>query len=371
MPSFRVGHLNLGGADVLLVPFNTEFLKLQPSEQGSVHRQITQLCKMARLSGTVVPVWQTPQGSMAFLAEERFHPVLREKLSPAFLQQCLNREVSTLELGPLVQRVLADLAKEQAPRFSTEAPSVQEAGGVGGPPAPAAPTAPAGPAQPTYGGSNMFPRWDRGFPTRVVTMLFTDVVDSTKLKQKMGDRRGTEIIRKHHDLIRRLLAQVPGGHFISTSGDSFFCIFVTPSEAVKFALRMQNTIRGHIFEDGIRMADRVGIHLGEVFVEERGAGAEKPLDLHGIQVDTTARIMSLANPDQILMSRVAAENARQVMRGMQIEGLASIQWVTHGHYDMKGVEDPIEIVEVGEQGRSYLRAPFDSEKARRIVGMLR
>jgi len=346
-----------------------EFLKLQPSEQGSVHRQITQLCKMARLAGQVIPVWQTPQGTMAFLAEERFHPVLRDKLSPAFLQQCLNREVSTQELGPLVQRVLADIAKEPAPaapRATLEAPASAPQGGP--PPGPA--TSGAFPP-PSYAQSNLFPRWDRGFPTRVVTMLFTDVVDSTKLKQQMGDRRGTEIIRKHHDLIRRLLAQVPGGHFISTSGDSFFCIFVTPSEAVKFALRMQNTIRGHIFEDGIRMADRVGIHLGEVFVEERGAGAEKPLDMHGIQVDTAARIMSLASADQILMSRVAAENARQVMRGMQIEGLATIQWANHGHYDMKGVEDPIEIIEVGEQGRSYLRAPFDSDKARRIIGMMR
>ncbi|MBM4381700.1 MAG: adenylate/guanylate cyclase domain-containing protein, partial [Deltaproteobacteria bacterium] len=347
MPRFRVGHLNVGGADLLLVPFTTEFLKLQPSEQGSVHRQITNLCKMARLAGNVIPVWQTASGSMAFLAEERFHPVLREKLSLAFLQQCLNREVMTPELGPLVQRVLAEVSME--PTVATvPARGDAELGGPV-PPSPAPSGPPAAPAvsssfpQPTYAPNNLFPRWDRGFPTRVVTMLFTDVVDSTKLKQQMGDRRGTEVIRKHHDLIRRLLAQVPGGHFISTSGDSFFCIFVTPSEAVKFALRMQNTIRGHIFEDGIRMADRVGIHLGEVFVEERGAGAEKPLDLHGIQVDTTARIMSLASADQILMSRTTAENARQVMRGMQIEGLANIQWVTHGHYDMKGVEDPIEI----------------------------
>jgi len=357
---------------VLLVPFTTEFLKLQPAEQGSVHRQITQLCKMARLAGNVIPVWQTPSGSMAFLAEERFHPVLREKLSPGFLQQCLNREVMTPELGQLVMRVLADIATDPA-QAAPPPPSTTMDGPALPPPGqpPSAPATSGSFPQPTYAPNNLFPRWDRGFSTRVVTMLFTDVVDSTKLKQQMGDRRGTEIIRKHHDLIRRLLAQVPGGHFISTSGDSFFCIFVTPSEAVKFALRMQNTIRGHIFEDGIRMADRVGIHLGEVFVVERGSGAEKPLDLHGIQVDTAARIMSLASADQVLMSRITAENARQVMRGMQIEGLANIQWMTHGHYDMKGVEDPIEIVEVGEQGRSFLRAPFDSDKARRIMGMMR
>ncbi|MEN9797495.1 MAG: hypothetical protein RL653_1191 [Pseudomonadota bacterium] len=367
MQRFRVGHLNLAGADVLLVPFTAEFLKLQPSEQASVHRQIVQLCKIARLAGQVVPVWQTPQGPMAFLAEERLHPILREKLTPGFLQQCLNREVMTPELGALVQRVLADMARDPEPpqanplEAPAEAPQ-QFAQSL---------SAPAVEAPRGFNNPNLFPRWDRGFATRVVTMLFTDVVDSTKLKQKMGDRRGTEIIRKHHDLIRRLLAQVHGGHFISTAGDSFFCIFVTPSEAVKFALRMQNTIRGHIFEDGIRMSDRVGIHLGEVFVEERGAGADKPLDLHGIQVDTAARIMSLANPDQILLSRVAAENARQVMRGMQIEGLANIQWVNHGHYEMKGVEDPLEICEVGEKGRAYLRAPFDSDKARRIVGMMR
>jgi class 3 adenylate cyclase len=367
MQRFRVGHLNIAGADLLLVPFTAEFLKLQTAEQGSVHRQITQLCKLARLAGNVIPVWQTASGSMAFLAEERFHPVLREKLSPAFLQQCLNREVVTPELGPLVVRVLADLAKETAPTAAAPPRTTLDAPAL----APPAPAVSGSFPQPTYVQNNLFPRWDRGFPTRVVTLLFTDVVDSTKLKQQAGDRRGTEIIRKHHELIRRLLAQVPGGHFISTSGDSFFCIFVTPSEAVKFALRMQNTLRGHIFEDGIRVADRVGIHVGEVFVEERGAGAEKPLDLHGIQVDSAARIMGLASADQILMSRVTADNARQVMRGMQIEGLANLQWMNHGHYDLKGVEDPIEIVEVGEQGRSHLRAPFDSDKAHRIIGLMR
>jgi hypothetical protein len=71
--------------------------------------------------------------------------------------------------------------------------------------------------------------------TRLVTLVFTDLVGSTQLKQELGDRQALALIQRHHAVVRELLAGFEGGREISTSGDSFFLIFSKPSDAVKFA----------------------------------------------------------------------------------------------------------------------------------------
>ena len=75
--------------------------------------------------------------------------------------------------------------------------------------------------------------------------------------------------------------------------------------------------------------------------------------------------MSLADGDQILMSRVVFDNARQVLRGQELQGLSELSWLNHGAYLMKGIDEPLEVCEVGELGKAILAEPKDSEKARR------
>ncbi|MDA1274592.1 MAG: SUMF1/EgtB/PvdO family nonheme iron enzyme [Verrucomicrobia bacterium] len=247
------------------------------------------------------------------------------------------------------------------------------------------------------------------YRTGLVTLLFTDIVGSTKLKQALGDRDAVALMHHHHSLVREILSQFPDGQEISTAGDSFFLVFVKPSDAVRFALLLQARLRvlaeasgpnsetpltrpsdtlsprgegrgqgeGSVSNSSQVRAtpamtfaptiqDRIGIHIGEVVIEER-EGAAKPRDLYGMQVDSCARVMSLGAGNQILLTRSAFDNARQALKGEEMAGLGALSWLNHGTYQLAGVEEPVEICEVGEASLAALQQPPDSEKARRAV----
>jgi class 3 adenylate cyclase len=133
----------------------------------------------------------------------------------------------------------------------------------------------------------------------LLTLLFTDIIASTKLKQELGEREGIAAIRRHHAMIREVLSQFREGEEIETAGDSFFIVFTKPSDAVKFSLLIQARLRA---EAGRAVFDRIGIHVGEVWIEEHDE-VGKARDLYGIQVDTCARVQSLGEADQILLTR--------------------------------------------------------------------
>jgi serine/threonine protein kinase/class 3 adenylate cyclase len=200
----------------------------------------------------------------------------------------------------------------------------------------------------------------------LLTLLFTDIVDSTKLKHTLGDREAVPIIQRHHAVIREILGQFDEGEEIETAGDSFFIVFTKPSDAVKFALLVQARLRALAAEVSRSVMDRIGIHVGEVWVEEH-QGSGKAKDLYGLQVDTCARVQSLAQADQILLTRFPFDAARQALRGEELQEIRALSWLNHGPYLMKGLEEPLEICEVGELGQAKLMQPPASEKARRFV----
>lgn len=203
----------------------------------------------------------------------------------------------------------------------------------------------------------------------VLTLLFTDLVGSTRLKRTFGDGEAVALMQRHHALVREILARFKEGEEISTAGDSFFIVFMKPSDAIQFSLLLQNNLRTVARETACPLRDRIGIHIGEVVVEER-LDSTKPKDLYGLQVDICARVMSLAEGDQILMTRPAFDSARQVLKGRAIEGLKApegLRWLNHGPYMLKGLEEPLEVCEVGEVGAAMLRPPPDSEKVHRFL----
>lgn len=207
----------------------------------------------------------------------------------------------------------------------------------------------------------------RAVKSEVVTLLFTDVAGSTRLKQRLGDLPAVEILNRHHTIVRSVLAEFADGEEVSTWGDSFFLVFRGPSEAVKFALTLQRRVRAlnEVIPESV--FDRVGIHVGEVSVVD-APGGEKRRDYFGINVDATSRVVSLAQPDQILITRFAFDNARQMLCDSELPMVGELSWVSHGHYAIKGVEDPLEICEVGERLHAVFLPPPDSEKACRHRG---
>jgi len=200
--------------------------------------------------------------------------------------------------------------------------------------------------------------------TGLVTMLFTDMVGSTALKQKLGDHAGAQILERHHALVRSTLTEFPEGQELSTAGDSFFLVFATPSAGVKFALVLQQRLRELSRQAPVPVQDRMGLHLGEVLIQE--ADQQRTKDLIGLNVDLGARVMGLAQGGQILLTRAVFDSARQALKGEDIPGVGQLSWLNHGLYQLKGIEEAVEICEVGEVGAGPLRSPATTEKARRV-----
>ena len=196
--------------------------------------------------------------------------------------------------------------------------------------------------------------------SRLLTLVFTDLVESTGLKARLGDHAAAGVIARHHDLVRSLLASHAGCE-VDSAGDGFFATFEAPSAAAGFALELQ---AAHHADAGLPPV-RVGIHLGEVTERPAPPGSSKPLLVEGLAVDLAARIQSLARPGQVLLSRAAFDAARQRLRADDLS--IEVAWLAHGPYLLKGWDDAVEIGEVGITGVSPLDAPPDSDKARRAV----
>jgi class 3 adenylate cyclase len=147
-----------------------------------------------------------------------------------------------------------------------------------------------------------------GFPSerRLLTVLFTDIVDSTPWAAALGDRRWVELKARYHALVRQELARF-GGHEVDTAGDGFFVTFDTPARAVRCACAVRDAVRD------LGIAIRAGLHFGEVEVQDTGVS--------GIAVHTGARVMALARPGEVLVSRtvkdlVAGSGIRFADRGL-------------------------------------------------------
>jgi class 3 adenylate cyclase len=153
-------------------------------------------------------------------------------------------------------------------------------------------------------------------PQRVLaTVLFTDIVGSTERAAGLGDRGWAELLRGHHDRVRRQIERF-GGHEIDTTGDGFLATFEGPSRAVRCGLAIADGVR----DLGIEV--RVGVHCGELQVIGNGVG--------GIAVHIAARVCAAAGPSAIL----ATQTVKDLTAG------SGLLFERAGSYDLKGVPDP-------------------------------
>ncbi|MDX2176014.1 MAG: protein kinase [Candidatus Sumerlaeia bacterium] len=198
------------------------------------------------------------------------------------------------------------------------------------------------------------------------TLLLTDLVGSTALVERLGDARSGELFARTDRAARDLLAAHNGREIDRTDG--FLLLFERPIDAVRFALAHHAALAALGVEAGEPLAARTGIHFAEVVLRENPpadiARGAKPLEVEGLAKPLAARVMSLAEPRQTLLTRAAFDLARRASVGTDaVPGGA--RWVAHGPYLFKGVEEPIEVFEAGVPGLAPLKAPAGSEKARR------
>lgn len=362
---YKLAHVRIKGADLIIIPLDSSFAEKRSEEKSEVFNMFQRYATGANLKGMVVLVWDCGGGKMAYLGAKQAHPYLHGLNLPT-VNKNLNKELAVKVQGAAAESFVrlavppgghVEMPQVSASRLPEEQHEAESGTGA----APAAQN-----RQNALDDRGKVAAFQKKHRIGLVTLLFTDMVGSTKLKQELGDVGAVQLMQKHHGLVREILSRFPGAEEISTAGDSFFIVFAKPSDAVRFSLLLQREIRKFARDMGTHVADRIGIHVGEVFIEEV-EGSDRVNDLYGIQVDTCARVMSLGEGDQILMTRFAFDNARQVLKGQGVEGVGDLSWKSHGLYELKGVEEPLEICEVGETDHAALKAPEDSEKVRRFT----
>ena len=157
---------------------------------------------------------------------------------------------------------------------------------------------------------------ERGEPERVLTtILFTDIVGSTKLAARLGDTEWRLLLQRHHAIVRRELARFQGRE-LDTTGDGFFATFDGPARAVAAASSIANAL------DELDIEIRAGVHTGECDVTEGR--------LTGIAVSIGARVASLAAPGEVLVS----STVRDLVAG------SNLQFEDRGEHRLKGVPEP-------------------------------
>jgi WD40 repeat protein/serine/threonine protein kinase/class 3 adenylate cyclase len=197
--------------------------------------------------------------------------------------------------------------------------------------------------------------------------LFTDLVGSTGLKSRLGSTGYSRLLTRHDELFQRALATIPSAQVLNESGDGYFLSFATAGDAVRFALRFQRAVHDEPW--GSRpMSVRIGIHVGELTEVPNASGRPRFI---GLAADMAARVTALGDAGQVLLTRTAFDEARQVIheypRGDHGEDAPPLRWVAHGEYLFKGADEPLEVFEVGGEGLAPLAPPSDTDKARRSV----
>ena len=148
----------------------------------------------------------------------------------------------------------------------------------------------------------------------LATVLFTDIVGSTKTAADLGDRAWAELVAEHHATVRGMLVRYRGKE-VDTAGDGFFATFDGPVRAVRCAQRIQSAL------EPLGLSVRAGIHTGEVQRTD-----EK---IAGMAVVIGARIAAMASASEIYVSQTVKDLTAG--SGLTFEG--------KGEHQLKGVPD--------------------------------
>lgn len=185
-------------------------------------------------------------------------------------------------------------------------------------------------------------------------LVFTDIVDSTRLTAQLGDQAWSALWESHDRAARALLRTWRGREI--AKADGFVLLFHSTSDAANFSVAYHRALA----QLPVPLLARVGVHTGPVLFRENsgveiGLGAPSK-EADGIAIPVAARMMSLALGGQTLLSGPAtAALDRDLFR-----------LFGHGHWRFKGLQEPVEVFELGDE-RTPFRPPPDFAKGYRVV----
>jgi len=150
-------------------------------------------------------------------------------------------------------------------------------------------------------------------PQRLLAaLLFTDLVASTERATSLGDTGWKSVLDRHDKTVREAVGRC-GGTVVKTTGDGVLALLPSATAAVRASRR----IRDDLAVQGL--AVRIGIHVGDI--DRRGD------DVSGIAVHIGARVLGLASPGEVLVSRTVTD----LVAG------SGIEFADRGEYQLKGV----------------------------------
>jgi class 3 adenylate cyclase len=178
-----------------------------------------------------------------------------------------------------------------------------------------------------FGRLNTHPLGEPYVESAFRAILFTDMVDSTRLTQQLGDREAMRLLREHDTIVRAALARF-GGSEVKHTGDGIMAAFTSASQAVRAAMQVQQALQEHNETERSRFHVRIGVAAGEPITEQD--------DLFGAAVHQAARLCACSSPDCIVVSA----GVHDLCRGK------GIRFSDAGPIVVKGFDEPIGHFEV-------------------------
>jgi class 3 adenylate cyclase len=170
-------------------------------------------------------------------------------------------------------------------------------------------------------------------PTGFVTLLMTDIEDSTAMLHRLGDRYG-HVLKGIRRLLRTTVLR-GGGREVDTRADEFFAVFEGAAEAVGTAAAIQREVSRRTWPDQVDLRVRIGIHSGRPTLTDAG--------YIGLAVHTVARVCAAAHGGQI----VSSGETRKAMAG---SAPAGIRFRSLGQHRLPGLAGPEALFQVMADG---------------------
>ncbi len=178
-----------------------------------------------------------------------------------------------------------------------------------------------------FGRLNTHPPGEPYVESAFRAIMFTDVVDSTRLTQQLGDRAAMRLLRQHDAIVREAVAQF-GGSEVKHTGDGIMAAFDSAYRAVGAAAQIQREMQECDPVEHEQLHVRIGVAAGEPVTEQD--------DLFGSAVQQAARLCACAQPDCILVS----SGVHDLCRGK------GMRFSDRGHVAVKGFDEPLGHFEV-------------------------
>jgi class 3 adenylate cyclase len=157
------------------------------------------------------------------------------------------------------------------------------------------------------------------------TFLFTDIVDSTRLLDTLGQEKWKRLLARHNELVREQISE-SGGEVVKQTGDGFFASFENPKAAIDAAVGIQRALAAEIVAPDVR----IGAHAGDAFRTDA-----ESTDYGGQAVHVASRIGAAATAGEILVSAETLDGAGTTYRVS-----------TPRSQELRGLDQPVEVVSI-------------------------